>query len=365
MGSQSGLSPVPLGGRVVTLLLIGSLGVALAISTALQRRISGPILELAGMARAVSVNHDYSVRAKKYGNDELGLLTEAFNQMLTRIGEQNEALRKNGEELRRALQSAQTAAGEVRALNADLEDRVTRRTAELAASNQELEAFTYSVSHDLRAPLRHLDSFAQLLETELLTNPAAAMKYVSRIRVVTQNMARLVDDMLNLSRLGQASLQRKGIRLNAIVEEVLAELKPELKDRRIEWRIGELPSASVDPGLIKQIFANLISNAVKYTRPRAQAVIEIGAEAAGDATAVFIRDNGVGFEMKEAGKLFRVFQRLHRSEDFEGNGIGLATVQRIVQLHGGRIWFEAELDKGATFHFTLQGVGAAGPVKRD
>jgi signal transduction histidine kinase len=347
---------------VLALMLIGSLGVALAISNALQRRISGPILELAETARAVSVNHDYSVRAKKYGNDELGLLTEALNQMLTRIGEQNEALRKNQEQLRLALQSAQAAAGEVRALNADLEDRVTRRTAELAASNQELEAFTYSVSHDLRAPLRHLDSFSQLLESEILINPAGARQYAARIRLVTQNMSRLVDDMLSLSRLGQASLQRQTVRLNAVVDEVLAELKPEVKNRHIEWRVAELPSAAVDPGLIKQVFANLISNAIKYTRPRAEAVIEIGAEPAGGTTAVFIRDNGVGFSMMDARKLFRVFQRLHRPEDFEGNGIGLATVQRIIQLHGGKIWFQAELDKGATFHFTLQGIGAAGPA---
>jgi signal transduction histidine kinase len=348
---------------VVALLLVGSLGVALVISNALQRRISGPILELAETAAAVSVKHDYSVRAKKYGDDELGLLTGAFNQMLTRIGEQNEALRKNEEQLRLALQSAQAAAGEVRVLNAELEDRVARRTAELAASNLELEAFTYSVSHDLRAPLRHLDSFAQLLEAEILINPAGARQYVSRIRAVTQNMTRLVDDLLGLSYLGHASLQRETVRLNAVVDEVLAELRPEVKGRDIEWRISELPSADVDPGLIKQVFANLISNAIKYTRPRAQTVIEIGAEPAGGATAVFIRDNGVGFNMKDAGKLFRVFQRLQGVEDFEGNGIGLATAQRIVHLHGGKIWFQAELDKGATFHFTLPGIEGAGPVK--
>jgi signal transduction histidine kinase len=348
---------------IVALLLIAWLGVALAISNALQRSISGPILELAETARAVSVNHDYSVRAKPYGRDELGLLSGALNQMLTRIGEQNEALRKNEEQLRLALQSAQAAAGEVRTLNAELEDRVKRRTAELAAANEELQAFTSSVSHDLRAPLRHIDSFSQLLEAEILLNQENARQYLSRIRVVTKNMARLVDDMLDLSRLGKASLERQTIRLNAVVNEVLAELKPELENRRIEWRVAELPLARVDPGLVKQVFANLISNAVKYTRPRALAVIEIGSEPDGGATAVFIRDNGVGFNMKDAGKLFGVFQRLHPAEAFEGNGIGLATVQRIVRLHGGRIWFEAELDKGATFHFTLPGNEGAGPVK--
>ncbi len=347
---------------ILALMLIGSLGVALAISNALQRRISGPILELADTARVVSVNRDYSVRAKKHGNDELGLFTDAFNQMLGQIGEQDEALRKNEEELRRALQSAQAAAREVRALNAELEDRVAHRTAELAATNQELEAFVYTVSHDLRAPLRHIDAYARILEDEMQKDPADARQYFSRIRLGVQNMGRLVDDLLKLSRLGRVELESRAVRLNTIVEEVLAELKPEVANRDIEWRIAELPSATVDPGLIKQVFANLISNAIKYTRSRARAVIEIGTEPVDGATAIFIRDNGVGFNMKCAHKLFNVFQRLHRVEDFEGTGLGLATVQRIVQLHGGKIRAKAELDKGATFHFTLKGIEAARSV---
>jgi signal transduction histidine kinase len=344
---------------VLALMLIGSLGVARAVSAVLQRRISGPILELADTARVVSVNRDYSVRAKKHGNGELGLLTDAFNQMLAQIHTQDEALRKNGEQLRRALQSAEAAADEVQALNAALEDRVTRRTAELAAANQELEAFVYSVSHDLRAPLRHVDAYARVLEDEMEKNPAEARQYVSRIRLGAQNMGRLVDDLLKLSRIGRVELNYGTVRLNTLVEEVLAELKPELANRDIEWRIAELPSATVDPGLIKQVFANLISNAIKFTRPRARAVIEIGTEPADGATAIFIRDNGVGFNMKCAPKLFGVFQRLHRVEEFEGSGVGLHTVQRIVQLHGGKIRVQAELDKGATFHFTLKGIEAA------
>ena len=347
---------------VLALMLIGSLGVARAISAVLQRRVSGPILELADTARAVSVNRDYSVRAKKQGNDELGLLTDAFNQMLARIHTQDEALRKNEEQLRCALQSAGAAAEEVQALNAELEDRVARRTAELAAANQELEAFAYSVSHDLRAPLRHIDAYARILEDETGKNPADARQYASRIRLGVQNMGRLVDDLLKLSRIGRVELRPAAVRLNTLVEEVLAELKPEQANRDIEWRIAELPSATVDPGLIKQVFANLISNAIKFTRPRARAVIEIGTELVDGATAVFIRDNGVGFNMKGAHKLFGVFQRLHRLEDFEGSGVGLHTVQRIVRLHGGTIRVNAELDKGATFHFTLKGIEAARSV---
>ncbi|MGP8197977.1 MAG: ATP-binding protein [Limisphaerales bacterium] len=353
---------------ILAMVLIGSLAVGRVISAVLQRRISGPILELADTARAVAVNRDYSVRAKKHGSDELGLLTDAFNQMLAQIATQDESLRKREEQLRHALQSAETAAKEVLALNAALEERVASRTAELAAANQELEAFTYSVSHDLRAPIRHIDSYAQMLEDG--KDPAAFRQHLSRIRAGVQDMGRLVDDLLKLSRIGRSQLKPAAVRLNTIVEEVMAELKPETANRDIEWRIAALPSATVDPGLIKQVFANLISNAVKFTRPRAHAVIEIGTEPGNGGVVIFIRDNGVGFNMKCADKLFGVFQRLHREEQFEGSGIGLHTVQRIVRLHGGAIRAEAELDKGATFHFTLRDIesrradeGGAGVTK--
>ncbi|MGD0812434.1 MAG: ATP-binding protein [Verrucomicrobiota bacterium] len=341
---------------ILGLVLIGSLAVGRVISAVLQRRISGPILELADTARAVAVNRDYSVRAKKHGSDELGLLTDAFNQMLARIQTQDGSLRKGEEQLRRALQTAETVAEKVCILNVALEDRVASRTAELAAANLELEAFTYSVSHDLRAPIRHIDAYAQILEEE--KDPAAFRQYLSRIRVGVQDMGRLVDDLLKLSRVGRAQPKPAMVQLHTIVEEVLAELKLELANRDIEWRIAALPSATVDPGLIKQLFANLLSNAVKFTRPRDHAVIEIGTEPGDEGVAIFIRDNGVGFDMKCVDKLFRVFQRLHRAEEFEGSGIGLHTVQRIVRLHGGEIRAEAELDKGATFHFTLRGLEA-------
>jgi signal transduction histidine kinase len=332
-------------GGMVAVVLICSLGIALIISNWLQRRISGPILELAETAGKVSASRDYSVRAKKYGNDELGHFTDSFNHMLGQIGAQNETLKKNEEQLR--------------GLNVELEDRVTHRTAELAATNKELEAFAYSVSHDLRAPLRHIDAFAQILEDEIPKDPdAAARRYLNRIRLGVQNMGRLVDDLLKLSRVGRVELKFETVPLSPIVEEVLTELRPEMVKRDIEWHIAPLPSALIDPGLIKQVFANLISNAIKYTRPRAKAVIEIGLEPADGTTAIFVRDNGVGFNMKFSNKLFGVFQRLHRTEDFEGTGVGLATVQRIIRLHGGKIWANAELDKGATFHFTIKGIGA-------
>jgi light-regulated signal transduction histidine kinase (bacteriophytochrome) len=166
-------------------------------------------------------------------------------------------------------------------------------------------------------------------------------------------MGHLLEDLLNLSRVGRQPLHRQICGLNALVEEVLADLRAEMKDREIEWRIGRLPFVEGDPVLIKQVFSNLISNAVKFTRPRPHAVIEVDQAALQGETVIFVRDNGVGFSMKYADKLFGVFQRLHRQEDFEGTGVGLATVQRITQKHGGRIWAEAELDKGATFFFTL------------
>jgi K+-sensing histidine kinase KdpD len=250
---------------------------------------------------------------------------------------------------------------EVRRLNADLERRVQQRTAELVATNEELESFTYSVSHDLRAPLRHVDAYAQMLEEEFGPQlPAEAQNFTKKIRQGSQNMRQLVDDLLNLSHIGKTELNRRETPLNPLVEEVMNDLKPETESRHIQWEVGKLPLAECDPGLMKQVFANLMANAVKYTRPRAEAKIEVGQVETDGETAVFVRDNGVGFNMKYVGKLFGVFQRLHRSEDFEGTGVGLATVARIVRKHGGRVWAEAELNKGATFYFTVEGPHANG-----
>ncbi len=250
---------------------------------------------------------------------------------------------------------------EVRRLNTDLERRVQQRTAELQASNEELESFTYSVSHDLRAPLRHVDAYAQMLEEEFGTQLAPeAQNFVKKIRQGSHNMRQLVDDLLNLSHIGKTELNRRETPLNPLVEEVVNDLKPETASRHIEWAVGELPLAECDPGLMKQVFVNLIANAVKYTRPRADAKIEVGQMQKNGETAVFVRDNGVGFNMKYVNKLFGVFQRLHRSEEFEGTGVGLATVARIVRKHGGRAWAEAELNKGATFYFTVERPAANG-----
>jgi PAS domain S-box-containing protein len=233
-------------------------------------------------------------------------------------------------------------------------EQVSRTNMELSATVKELEAFTYSVSHDLRAPLRHISGFSKILTEEFAANlPSEAQHHLQRIQEGTRRMGQLVDDLLNLSRVGRKELSLQVAGLRSIVEEVIATLKPEVGDRRVEWKIGDLPYVECDTALMQQVFQNLLSNALKFTKPRALAVIEIGQELHDERSLVYVRDNGVGFSMKYADKLFGVFQRLHRAEDFEGTGVGLATVQRIIQKHGGRIWAEAELDKGASFYFTV------------
>jgi PAS domain S-box-containing protein len=236
----------------------------------------------------------------------------------------------------------------------ELEQRVKERTAELIAANREMESFTYSVAHDLRAPLRHIDAFSSILEEDFAPQlPDEARQYLANIQRGSRSMSRLVDDLLNLARVGRQELNYEEVDLDSLANDVARELTSEVRDRAIEWRIGPLPKVRADAGLLRQVMSNLLSNAVKYTRPRSPAAIEVGSEANANEVEIFVKDNGVGFNMNYVAKLFGVFQRLHRSEDFEGTGVGLAIVDRVVRRHGGRVWAESTVGKGAIFHFTL------------
>ncbi len=240
------------------------------------------------------------------------------------------------------------------ALTRELEERVRRRTAELEAANQELEAFSYSVSHDLRAPVRHVDGFVRLLEKELAKPSDKALHYLGTISSAAKRMGALIDDLLQFSRTSRQSLSLGRVELGPLVRKLIAEVAPEVGQRKVEWTVGQMPAVMADASLLRIVLQNLLSNALKYTRPRPVARIAIDARTlqTGEA-ALSVRDNGVGFDMRFKDKLFGVFQRLHRDEEFEGTGIGLATARRIVHRHGHRIWAEAEPDKGATFTFTM------------
>ena len=242
----------------------------------------------------------------------------------------------------------------VRRLNAALEQRVQDRTVELEAAVNELEAFAYSVSHDLRAPLRAIDGFAEILAQEHSARlDAEGLHVLGIIRKEAAHMGQLINDLLAFSRAGRSEMQVASIDMTALARAAFEECTARVPERRVEFRLDTLLPASGDANLLRQVLVNLVSNAVKYTRPREVAQIEIGSRAEGEQVVYWIKDNGVGFDTKYSNKLFGIFQRLHSDKEFEGTGVGLALVQRIVRRHGGRVWGEAKLDEGATFYFTL------------
>jgi signal transduction histidine kinase len=307
-----------------------------------------PIDALVRVARRLAKG-DLQARAGHLtASSELNHLAHAFDDMAETLQKEQSAAAKTNQALREGE-------GRIRQLNAELEQRVAERTAQLKAANFELEAFSYSVSHDLRAPLRHIDGFVALLGKAVENNTNAQVgRYLKIISESAKQMGRLIDDLLVFSRTGRLEMQCGFVDFELLAAAVIRDLQPETQGRNVIWKQGPLPKAHGDQAMLRQVLVNLIDNAIKYTRPRDPAQIEIGcSNGHSDQTVIYVRDNGVGFDMRYVKKLFGVFQRLHRADEFEGTGIGLANVQRIIHRHGGRAWAEGKLDEGATFYFSL------------
>jgi PAS domain S-box-containing protein len=446
---------------MVLAVIVIAILVAYALSTRLQKRIAGPILRLADTARNVSEWKDYSVRACKISDDETGVLTDSFNEMLSEIQRRESSLRESAARMRAVLESAldciltidhegrivefnpaaekifgytrdgaigakltklvtfpslgteedglvsrlivegsdllgkrmettavradhtefpaeltitriaregppmftgfirditdrKRAEQEILQLNSELEQRVIKRTEELEASNKELEAFSYSVSHDLRAPLRGIDGFSRALLEENGPNlDEEAKRKLGRVRSASQHMASLIDALLKLSRINRLDMRQEPVDLSLIATQVAAELQQSQPQRSVVFKITDGMITQGDPQLLRVVLDNLFRNSWKYTSKHPTAKIEFGRLERDGECVYFVRDDGAGFEMAHANLLFTPFQRLHRQTDFEGTGVGLATVQRIIRRHGGRLWAEGAVEQGATFYFTM------------
>jgi signal transduction histidine kinase len=328
-------------------------------ATQSSRRVEAFLLAagLLTLALLLAAGHLIQREIMKRATVEVGL-RRAQEILGVRLGEQRTELGHAVEDLHAQIRARKAADEKLRKLNEELEDRVRDRTAELQELNKELEAFTYSVSHDLRAPLRHMDGFSRILQEEFGPElPGEARHYIARIRSAAGNMSNLVEDLLHLSRVGRQLPRRQRISLLALAEEAKDEILPEANGREVCWKFHHLPDVEADPVLLRQVFANLLSNAVKFTRKNPSPEIEVGSKGENGKLVIFVRDNGAGFDPRYADKLFGVFQRLHRQDEYEGTGIGLATVQRIIHKHGGKVWAESQPGQGATFFFSLPAAG--------
>jgi len=307
---------------IIGLLLIAA---GIIIARVMSYSITRPLQQLTHAAEAISKG-DYSSTVKVERNDELGKLAEAFNIM----------------------------AGEIQATQSDLENKVIGRTAQLEAVNTEMEAFSYSVSHDLRAPLRGIIGFTAILEEKYSSKlDDEAKRLTDIIKKNTLKMGNLIDDLLAFSKIGRNELVKHSINSTEMVHEVIESLDPKHVNDKIKWTIPTLPNVTGDTNAIRQVWTNLISNAIKYSARKEEPVIEIGSFRHNGQTVFFVKDNGVGFDEQYKDKLFKVFQRLHSMAEFEGTGIGLAIVEKIVSKHGGHVWVEAKEDQGACFYFSL------------
>lgn len=324
-----------------------SLLAAVMISRRMQRNVTGPVLEIARVARKVMGERDFTSRAMKMTDDEIGVLVDAFNGMLAEI---EQVIGERG----RAEGALLESESRLLALNAELEQRVDSRTAQLAAANKDLEGFSYSVSHDLRAPIRAVGGFSALLaEDHQAELSDEARRKVAIIRSEAARMGRLIDDLLAFSRLGRKALDPVDLDMFEMARHVYERLHQADPASKAEFRLGSMPQAHGDRSLFEQVWMNLLANAIKFSAKKEQPVIEVGGITAENENVYFVRDNGAGFDPRYQAKLFGVFQRLHREDDFPGTGVGLALVHRIVTRHGGRVWADGKPGQGATFHFSL------------
>lgn len=319
---------------IAAVVLLLSLLAALLVSSLFRKSFAEPIVRLAETARAVSQEQNYSIRVPSTGRrDEVAVLIDAFNNMLAQIQQRDEALRKAQDEL---------------------EQRVEQRTRQLVAANRELEAFSYSVSHDLRGPLEIINGFAHILQAEFGQQlDASARECVQQISGATRRMSELIDDLLNLSRVSTAAMHRERVDLTEMAKSIMDQLCRREPSRRVEVAIHDCMAVEADARLMRIVMENLLRNAWKYSSKNESARIEFGCEKRLGRDTFFVRDDGAGFDPALVDRLFKPFQRLHSTSEFAGTGIGLATVQRIIARHGGEVWAEGAPQKGATFYFTL------------